>query len=197
MAQILDFTTASALEKIEGGKAIEVNDKTLNEYVNEMMRVKAEVSKLISSSWLIKLTEFELLITLKNLIRNELISKGEISESMLPCCDYLWIIIHRFLMWNVAINQYTQDFLNQQKADYRCAGDINLIKYIFQYSKKRHNPMTWDDYMHLATTMYYHAYERWQLKLWYLLSYNLQRIDGIISLPWLPKRLFEAPLFAD
>ncbi len=165
--------------------------KTLDEYVNEMLSVQKDVKDIIESKWVISVSDAELLVILKNAIRRALVEKKALSEKLFPCGDYVWELAYDCILWKFDINQFTQDFLEWEEKDFRWAWDINLAKYMFRNFERRKDPNTAKDYISRAITMYYQAYNHWQLELWYALANNLIELDNGINIAHIVDNAFK------
>lgn len=161
--------------------------KTLNEYVNEMLKVQADINNILNEDWIVKVSDMELLMMLKNTIRKILVDQRAFSEKLFPCGDYVWELMHNCILWQLDLSFHTQDFLEMEPRNYKWAGDINLAKYMLNFHLKRKNPNNASDYMNRAAEMYYTAYEYWQMPIWYILAYNLKELDKFVHLPNLIK----------
>lgn len=191
MWKLIQLVPSSPLERKWKEELKDIKPKTLDEYVNETLSVRNEVAKVLSPEIpIVKVKEKELLIILKNSIKDALVKRWDLSSELFLCWEYVWYIIHECMMWNLEINKYTQDFFDENMMDFKSAWDINLLKYIYEFHRRRHEINTARDYIERAWIMYYNAYSKWQMELWYTLAYNLEDLDSKISLAWIAERIF-------
>lgn len=175
--------------KIEDLSSCEPQTKTLDQYLREEFKIKSEVEKILDSKNTVALVwNSDLQKIIKNMIFRKLIENRALNWDLFLCWEYVWSIIHNFMLWNISLYKYTQDFIEEW--DYRWAADINLLKYIYEFHRRRHEPNTPEDYINRASTMYYHAYDIWQLNIWYTLAYELEELDKNVWLEWLATRIF-------
>jgi len=192
MGKVIELKLSTSLERIWERSIEDIKPKTIDEYVNETMKVKWEVNKILDTDVpIVMINENELLIILKTTIREELIRWQNLNADLFLCGEYVGYIIHKCLMWNFKINQYTQDFFEENAVNFKWAWDINLLKYIYEFHKRKHEVNTPKDYIERAWTMYYNAYDRWQMELWYTLAYHLEELDSKVGLMWLTQRIFD------
>jgi hypothetical protein len=162
--------------------------KSIEEYLVLAKKFKEEVTNILDRrDWILRITQEELEKIFKNSILDFLIKKRQISSELFMCGDYVSIILRKFICWDIDLHKFTQDFLEEW--DWKWAWDINLVKYIYWVWNKKREVNTPNDYKNRASQIYYNAYTRWQLKLWYNLARNLDDLDKIIDLPTFLKRV--------
>lgn len=161
--------------------------KTLEEYLTLIKKFKKEVINILNKrDWILRVTPEELEKLFKNSIFKR-IKKREISSELFMCWDYVSMILRKYMCWDVDFHKFTQDFLEEW--DWKSAWDINLVKYICWAWNRKREINSPKDYKDRASVMYYNAYTRWQLELWYNLARNLDELDKIIDLPTFLKRV--------
>lgn len=162
--------------------------KTIEEYLILAKKFKEEVASILDKrDWILRITQEELEKLFKNSILDFLIKKREISWELFMCGEYVSIILRKYICWDADFHKFTQDFLEEW--DWKSAWDINLIKYICWAWNRKGEINKPKDYKGRASVMYYNAYTRWQLELWYNLARNLDELDKVIDLPTLLRRV--------
>ena len=155
--------------------------RTIEEYLILAKRFKEEVASILDKrDWVLRITQEELEKLFKNSILDFLIKKRGISSELFMCGEYVSIILRKFMCWEIDLHKFTQDFLEEW--DWKWAWDNNLIKYIYWIWNRKREINSPKDYKDRASQMYYNAYHKWQLELWYNLAQNLDELDKVINL---------------
>lgn len=161
--------------------------KTIEEYLILAKKFKKEVASILDRrDWILRITQEELEKLFKNSIFKRIKKRG-ISSELFMCGEYVSIILRKYICWDADFHKFTQDFLKEW--DWKSAWDINLIKYICWAWSRKWGINSPKDYKDRASIMYYNAYHKWQLELWYNLAQNLDELDKVIDLPTFLKRV--------
>ena len=162
--------------------------KTIEEYLILAKKIKEEVASILDKrDWILRITQEELEKLFKNSILDFLIKKRQISSELFMCGDYISIILRKFMCGDIDLRKFTQDFLEEW--DWKWAWDNNLVKHIYWVWNRKREINSPKDYKDRASQMYYNAYYKWQLNLWYNLARNLDDLDKIVNLPTFLKRV--------
>ncbi|MCK9272469.1 hypothetical protein M0P65_02885 [Candidatus Gracilibacteria bacterium] len=104
--------------------------KSIEEYLVLAKKFKEEVTNILDRrDGILRITQEELEKIFKNSILDFLIKKRQISSELFMCGDYVSIILRKFICGDIDLHKFTQDFL--EEGDWKGAGDINLVKYIY------------------------------------------------------------------
>lgn len=188
-----DFSKQSEINYWENWHINSDNTNSLNETLKEIFSYKEKLNDVLNK-WdnLEDLSEEEIKKYIQTFMMYKLVKEyHEISSEIFLSTEYIWSLILNFLLgkesldWEEGAYKYAIDYLEENeegKINYKKAGDLNTLKYIYWFDKYRHNFVPANEMLKFAMIMYQAAYNTQDFKIWKNLSENLSTIDKKLNL---------------
>ncbi len=164
----------------------DINSPSTEELIQQWWDVQSseyELKKILAESdEIIQISPEELKRYVFHVIMGKIMEEKQLTKEFYSCSDYLAGLITAFITNKIRINKNFLELINEENwADFQRIWDINFLRYVSKYDRKRSSAHSKNDLINQAIWYYDMAYQWHNRIIWSYLAENLRELDYILN----------------